>query len=510
MIFKSNIPFVESGLFTQNNTLYIYPSYNLKIFDLPMITVEEFRKHAHQMVDWMADFYTNIESYPVKSRSRPGEIINQLPQSAPEEGESLETIFEDFKKLILPGMTHWQSPGWMAYFPANSSYPSVLGEMLTATLGAQCMMWETSPAAAELEERMMEWLKHAMGLPDHFTGVIQDTASTASLCALLTARERSTGYAINQHGFESNRRFRIYGSAEAHSSIDKAVRIAGFGQENLVKIPADENMAMIPEKLGRAILDDIYHGYTPLAVIATLGTTGTMAFDPLNEIGEISRQHQLWLHVDAAFAGSAAILPEHRNLLSGLEYADSYVFNPHKWLFTNFDLSAYYVKDKDALLKTFSILPEYLKTGVDAHVNNYRDWGIPLGRRFRALKLWFVLRNFGLEGIRNRFREQIRNIRELSEKMHMMPEVEVMAPVRLNMICFRFNPDNRNNIQLNELNQRILRRVNDSGKVFMTHTKILDKFTIRLVAGQTYVEKRHIEQAWDLLQEAAKIEINHA
>jgi aromatic-L-amino-acid decarboxylase len=475
-----------------------------------MITVEEFRKHAHQMADWMADFYENIESYPVKSKARPGEIIDQLPFSAPEKGESMEAIFEDFKRLILPGMSHWQSPGWMAYFPANSSYPSVLAEMLTATLGAQCMMWETSPAAAELEERMMEWLKQAMGLPDHFTGVIQDTASTATLCALLSAREKFSGFTINRRGFETKYKFRIYGSSETHSSIDKAVRIAGFGQENLVKIPVDENLAMIPEKLDEHIHKDIYQGYTPLAIVATLGTTGTMAFDPLETISEISQLHNLWLHADAAYAGSAAILPEWRDMLAGLEHSDSYVFNPHKWLFTNFDLSAYYVKEKDTLQRTFAILPEYLKTDVDQHVNNYRDWGIPLGRRFRALKLWFVIRNFGLEGIREKFREQIRNIQDLAGKMESSPEVEILAPVRLNMICFRFNPGNLDENRLNELNQRILRKVNDSGKIYMTHTKIRGKFTIRLIAGQTYVEKKHLELAWDLLQQAAINERNHA
>jgi len=474
-----------------------------------MITVEEFRKHAHQMVDWMADFYENIESYPVKSRAKPGDIRDQLPLSAPEKGESMDAIFDDFKNLILPGMTHWQSPGWMAYFPANSSYPSVLGEMLTATLGAQCMMWETSPAAAELEERMMEWLKQAMGLPEQFIGVIQDTASTATLCALLSAREKASGFVINRHGFEQKYKFRVYGSTETHSSIDKAVRIAGFGQENLVKIPVDENLAMIPEKLDQTIRKDIYDGFIPLAIVATLGTTGTMAIDPLEKISEISRRHKIWLHVDAAFAGSVALLPEWRWMIAGLEYADSYVFNPHKWLFTNFDLSTYYVKEKEVLLRTFSILPEYLKTAMDHQVTNYRDWGIPLGRRFRALKLWFVLRNFGLEGIRERFRSQIQHIHELELKMKSSAYVEIMAPIHLNMVCFRFNPGDREENKLNELNERILRRVNNNGKIFLTHTKVRGKFTIRLIAGQTYVEKRHVEQAWQILQECAKSEMEH-
>jgi len=474
-----------------------------------MITVDEFREHAHQFVDWMANFYQDIESYPVKSQVKPGEILNQLPLSAPEKGESMNIIFDDFKKIILPGMTHWQSPGWMAYFPANSSYPSVLAEMLTATLGAQCMSWETSPAATELEERMMEWLKHAMGLPDNFIGVIQDTASTATLCALLSARERASGFTINQEGFENHKNFRLYCSTETHSSIDKAVRIAGFGQNNLVKIPVNEKLAIIPDKLDDAIRQDIYDGNKPVAVIASIGTTGTMAIDPLKEVSEICQRYDLWLHVDAAFAGSATILPECRWMIDGLENADSYVFNPHKWLFTNFDLSAYYVKDKKTLIRTFAILPEYLKTTVDQRVNNYRDWGIQLGRRFRALKLWFVLRNFGLDGIRERIRKHNQNISELVDRLASSPEIEILAPTYLNMVCFRFNTGNIPEDKLNEINERILQRVNDTGKVFLTHTRINGKFTIRLVSGQTYVEKRHIEQAWELLQQSAKIEMSH-
>ncbi|MBS0000358.1 MAG: aspartate aminotransferase family protein [Cyclobacteriaceae bacterium] len=473
------------------------------------MSTEEFREYAHQMVDWMADYYKDIESYPVKSRVHPGDIISHLPLSAPEEPESIDAIFADFKKLILPGMAHWQSPGWMAYFPANSSYPSVLAEMLTSTLGAQCMLWETSPAAAELEERMMDWLKQAMGLPEHFTGVIQDTASTATLCALISAREMRSCFTINQHGFDPQNKYRIYCSAEAHSSVDKAVRIAGFGHNNLVKIPVDETLAMIPGKLDDAVREDIYRGFTPLAVIATLGTTGTMAIDPLKTIASITQLHNLWLHVDAAFAGSATILPEWRRIIEGLEYADSYVFNPHKWLFTNFDLSAYYVKERDILIRTFSILPEYLKTKVDQQVKNYRDWGIPLGRRFRALKLWFVLRNFGLEGIREIFRQQIRNIRDLAEKMESDPSLEILAPVNLNMICFRFNPGNIREKDLNDLNDRILRQVNAGGKIFLTHTKINGKYTIRLIAGQTSTKKRHLDQAWELLKQAAKSEMKH-
>ena len=474
-----------------------------------MINSEEFREYAHRFVDWMTDYFENIESYPVESSVHPGDVIGQLLLSPPEEGESIEEIFNDFKNLILPGISHWQSPGWMAYFPANTSYPSVLAEMLTATLGAQCMLWETSPAAAELEERMMEWLKSAMSLPEHFTGVIQDTASTATLCALLSAREKATGFSINRNGFDPRHKFRIYASGASHSSVEKAVRIAGFGQENLVKIQVDEKQSMRSDILEIAIVKDAEKGFIPLAVVATLGTTGTMAMDPLKDIAVICQKHKLWLHVDAAFAGSAAVLPEYRWIFEGLGGADSYVFNPHKWLFTNFDLSAYYVRDKEALIRTFSILPEYLKTDFDSQVNNYRDWGIPLGRRFRALKLWFVLRNFGLDRIRQILRKHIRNIHELAEKMKQDPMVEFLAPVRLNMICFRFRPDRYTEKNLNDLNQHILHRVNASGLIYLTHTKIEGRYTIRIISGQTYTENKHLETAWGLLKQAALNETRH-
>ena len=466
-----------------------------------MINIEEFRQYGHQFVDWMSDYYSSIDDYPVKSKVRPGDIFHQIPDEAPEQSESIQEIFDDFKRIILPGITHWQSPKWFAYFQANSSYPSVLAEMLTATLATQCMIWDTSPAATELEEKMMIWLRKIMGLPEHFEGVIQDTASTATLCAFLSAREKASSFSINSKGFLGDENFRIYCSKETHSSIDKAVRIAGLGDKSLVRIEVDEKLALKPELLDHTIRQDLQSGKKPLCVVATIGTTGTMAIDPLKEIARVCQKYHIWLHVDAAYAGSAMVLPEFRWMIEGLEYADSYVFNPHKWLFTNFDCSAYYVRDKDTLVRTFAIMPEYLKTGVDERVNNYRDWGIQLGRRFRALKIWFVLRNFGTAEIRNRIRKHINMAQELTAVIRKDPGFEIVLTNPLNMICFRFHPENIDDIEtLNNLNQKIMKEVNASGETFLTHTKVNGIFVIRLVAGQTYLEKKHLDDAWNLIR----------
>jgi aromatic-L-amino-acid decarboxylase len=373
--------------------------------------------------------------------------------------------------------------------------------MLTATLATQCMVWETSPAAAELEEKMMLWLKNIMGLPEHFVGVIQDTASTATLCAFLSAREKSSNFRINKQGFKGDENYRIYCSTETHSSIDKATRIAGFGDRNLVKIGVDKNLALHPEILDKAIREDLQSGRKPLCVVATIGTTGTMAIDPLKPIADICQKYNIWLHVDAAYAGSAMVLPDYRWMIEGLEQADSYVFNPHKWLFTNFDFSAYYVKDKDTLIRTFSIMPEYLKTNIDQKVNNYRDWGIQLGRRFRALKIWFVLRNFGITEIKNRIRKHINMVQELSFEINNEPDFEIMAENPLNMVCFRFHPkDIHDDASLNVLNQNIVQELNDTGETFITHTKVNGAYVIRLVAGQTYIEKVHLDTVWNLIK----------
>ncbi|MBN1406199.1 MAG: aminotransferase class V-fold PLP-dependent enzyme [Calditrichaceae bacterium] len=465
-----------------------------------MMNPYDFRKHAHQVVDWIADYFENIEKFPVKSQVQPKEVYNRLPDSAPEQGESMDKIMQDFQNIILPGITHWQSPNFFAYFPANSSYPSVLAEMLTAALGAQCMIWETSPAAAELEEKVMNWLKQMLSLPISWYGVIQDTASSSTLCALITAREIYTNFAVNKSGFTGNEKFRIYGSSETHSSIDKGVKIAGFGLDNLVKIQVDENQAMRPDALRAAIESDISKGFKPLCVVATLGTTGTTGIDPLKVIAEICQKYKIWLHVDAALAGSALILPEYRWMAEGLDMADSFVFNPHKWLFTNFDCSAYFVKDKDALINTFTILPEYLKTKTTGKVNDYRDWGIALGRRFRALKLWFVIRDFGVQGLQERLRYHIQLAEELERKMKEHPEFELMTRRNINLVCFRYHPKNIGaEYELDQLNESILHKLNATGKIYLTHTRIKNHYVIRLIIGQTYVTREHVEKAWQLI-----------
>ncbi len=469
-----------------------------------MLNNEEFRAYAHEMVDWIADYLAQVEKFPVKSKVAPGDIYEKIPYSPPHESEDMDDIMRDFEKVVLPGITHWQSPRFFAYFPANSSYPSILAEMLTAAIGAQCMVWETSPAAAELEEKMMEWLKELMALPKHFHGVIQDTASTASLVAILTAREKATGHQINEKGF-SNQVFRVYCSAETHSSIEKAVKIAGFGSENLVKVKTNKLLQMEVDALRDAIGKDIKDKKIPLCVVGTLGTTGTVAIDPLQEIAGVCQEKNLWFHVDGAYAGPVLALPETREMAKGLELADSFVFNPHKWLFTNFDCSAYFVKDKEALIRTFEIHPEYLKTKSDKKVNNYRDWGIQLGRRFRALKLWFVLRNFGVDGIQATLRRHIELAAIIEKKIQEHPKFEMVVPRSLNLLAFKYVPElNMDGEELNSLNEKILHQVNKTGRLYLTHTKVFGTYALRFVIAQTYVQAKHVDEAWEEIVEVAQ------
>lgn len=461
---------------------------------------EDFRSFGHRFVDWIADYFERVEGFPVLSPLRPGDVRKDIPAAPPVRGEDMEAIFFDFERIILPGMAHWQHPGWFAYFPANSSPPSVLGEMLTAGLGAQCMVWKTSPAAAELEEAVLDWLAQMIGLPPGLSGVIQDTASTATLCALLSARERTTGFVSNDDGFRMP--LTVYASEEAHSSVEKGAKIAGYGRKNLRRIPTDDKFALLPNRLEEAVIRDKGSGFAPACVVATVGTTSSGALDPLKPIGEVCRRHGVWLHVDAAYAGTAALLPEKRWILDGVDLADSFVFNPHKWMLTNFDCSAYYVKDPAALVRTFEIYPEYLKTGVDAKVKNYRDWGIPLGRRFRALKLWFVIRSYGVEGLQAMVREHLRLARLFKDWVEADGRFELLAPVDLGVVCFRLN-DGREESALNALNQMLLDRINGTGRVFLSHTTLRGKYTIRLVAGQRTTEERHIREAWDIIRSAA-------
>ncbi|WP_376693529.1 pyridoxal phosphate-dependent decarboxylase family protein [Wenzhouxiangella sp. EGI_FJ10409] len=467
----------------------------------------EFRRHAHALVDWMADYIDTIEDRPVKARVAPGEITQSLPTEGPLNGEGMEAILEDFREIILPGMTHWQHPMFMGYFPANSSYPSVLAEMLTATLGAQCMSWETSPAAAELEGRVMNWLREWLGLPAQFEGVIQDTASTATLCALLSARERATGFAVNERGFagQGDQRFAIYCSTEAHSSIEKDVKIAGFGSASLRKVPVDGDFAMRPDALAERIEADRAEGVTPLCVIAALGTTSSTAIDPIDAIGEVCASHGIWLHVDAAYAGTALLLPEFRWMLGAATNVDSFVVNPHKWMATNFDCTAYYVRDVEALVRTFEIQPEYLKTRADDQVRNYRDWGIQLGRRFRALKLWFVMRSFGLEGLQAMLRRHIEYGQWLAETVDADQRFERMAPAPLNCVCFRWLPPGEDDeAAIEKANQALLAEIQDGGDLYLTHTRLGGRYALRIVPGQTRVERRHVEAAWGVVLRAVE------
>ncbi|MFH1844631.1 MAG: pyridoxal-dependent decarboxylase [bacterium] len=471
---------------------------------------DTFRRFGHEVIDWVADYLENVDQYPVLARTEPGAIRHRLPAEPPVAGEPMETILADFREIILPGVTHWNHPRFFAYFPANNSGPSILGELLSAGLGINAMLWQTCPAATELEELVLDWLRQMIALPSGFRGVIQDTASTATLCALLCARERFTDQAVNRRGFAAGAEagtLRVYVSREGHSSIEKGAKIAGFGAENVVRIATDDQYALDPADLDRQIEVDKADGRRPCCIVATVGTTSSTALDPLPPVAEIAQRHGLWLHIDAALAGSAAIVPEYRYLLEGVDGADSLVFNPHKWLFTNFDCSAYFTRDAQTLVNTLAILPEYLKTDRDEEVVNYRDWGIPLGRRFRALKLWFVLRYYGVEGLQAKVREHIRLAREFADWVEQSDRFELMAPVPLNTVCFRFAPqlgkdDQPAPEELDRLNKALLDEVNGGGRMFITHTKLGDAYTLRLCAGQTQTRAEHVAEAWDILNSA--------
>ena len=468
-----------------------------------MIDTTAFKEYARDVINWIAEYYENIEDYPVKSPAKPREIFNQLPPAAPAKGERFAMLMKDLEQIIIPGITHWQNPKFFAYFPANTSVPSILAEMITAAIGAQCMKWETSPAATELEEMMMNWLRELIGLPSFFQGVIQDTASTATLCAIITARENQSAFSINSEGFK-DQYFRVYCSEEAHSSVEKAVKIAGIGSRNLVRIKTNDVFDMIPDELEKAIRQDIENGLNPLCVVAALGTTGSAAVDPLDRLSAITTKYNIWLHVDAAYAGSALILPEYRSMTEGIENADSFVFNPHKWLFTNFDCSAYFIKDKDKLVKTFRLVPEYLRTESGEEVNDYSDWGIQLGRRFRALKLWFVMRSFGKEGLQEKIENHISYARHFAEEIVRTNKFRLLAPVNFSLVCFQYVPDKTmKHSDLNVLNELLLQRINASGKLYLSHTRLRDDYTLRLHTSQTNVMLHHVEEAIYFIEKTA-------
>jgi aromatic-L-amino-acid decarboxylase len=466
------------------------------------MTPEEFRRRGHRLIDWLADYQERVEALPVLSRVDPGEVRAALPQDPPQAGEPFDAVMRDLEEIILPGITHWQSPNFYAFFPSNNSGPSILGELASAGLAVQGMMWTTSPACTELETHVLDWLVDMLRLPAGFRsddaggGVIQDTASSASLCALIAARERATDLLSNEGGCDGS--LVAYTSTQAHSSIEKAVRIAGIGSHNLRLVEVDERFAMRPEVLAQQIEDDREAGLIPFFVTATVGTTASNAMDPLAEIGRICDEEDVWLHVDAAMSGTAALCPEYRHIHEGLELADSYCFNPHKWMFTNFDCDCFYVADRSALIRALSILPEYLrnKASQSGAVIDYRDWQVPLGRRFRALKLWFVIRHYGVEGLRYHVRQHVELAQEFAARIEESEDFEVVVPPPLNLVCFR-------HLAGNEFNEQLLERLNAGGDLYLTHAVLDGTYVLRLCVGQTHTESRHVDHAWKRIREVA-------
>ena len=466
------------------------------------MTPDEFRRYGREVVDWIADYYESVENYPVLSQVAPGEIRDTLPEAPPQCGEDFPSILADIERVVLPGITHWQSPNFFAFFPANASGPAILGDLISSGLGVQGMIWATSPACTELETHVLDWVAQMLDLPEKFLsssaggGVIQDSASSATLCSLLAARERATGFATNQEG--GSGRVVAYASSQGHSSIEKAAMIAGVGRKNIRIIDVDEKFAMRPDLLEKQILVDAEEGLTPCYVAATVGTTSSNAMDPLPAIGAVCQKHGLWMHVDAAMSGAAAVCPEFRFIHDGLEYADSYCFNPHKWMFTNFDCDCFYVADRKTLIETLSILPEYLrnKATESGAVIDYRDWQVPLGRRFRALKLWFVIRHYGVQGLQHHVREHVSLAQEFASWVESDPDFELAAPAPLNLVCFR-------HLAGDAVNQEVMDRINRSGELYLTHTKLNDILTLRMSIGQTGTQRRHVENAWRRIREAA-------
>ena len=466
--------------------------------------IEEFRAQAHRVAEWMANYLETVEGRPVRAQTSPGEILALLPGSAPESGEPMERILADFDRVIMPGITHWQHPRFFAYFPANSSPPSVLAEMLTATVAAQGMLWETSPAVNELETRMMEWLRDLLGLPAEFRGSIQDSGSSANLVALIAARERATGGRACREGLAGHPPLAVYSSAEAHSSIEKAGKLAGLGSAFIRKIPVDRDQAMCTDALQEAITQDRAAGIVPCAVVACLGTTGLGSVDPLASIAEITARENIHLHVDAAWAGAAMMLAEHRHHLAGIEHVDSIAVNPHKWLFTNFDCSVLWSRDPEGVARALAMNPAYLLSQEGAAMPEYRDWGVPLARRFRSLKLWFVLRSYGADQLRTMIRQHIDWTARLAQLIRSEPVFEVVAGPRFALLAFRYRPDGWDNERVDAATEALLRRINADGRIYLTRTLLDGRPVIRFVIGQTYTQWRHVEEGWAVIRELAR------
>jgi aromatic-L-amino-acid/L-tryptophan decarboxylase len=467
---------------------------------------EWFRAYGHQIVDWIAEYLENVEHYPVMSQVQPGSIAAGLPRQAPRQGEPFDQVLQDFERIILPGVTHWNHPGFLAYFAVTGSAPGILGEMLTAALNTNGMLWRTSPSSTELEETTLDWLRQMIGLPKQFSGLIYDTASISSMVAIAAARE-AVGLGIREHGMSGRAelpRLRLYCSREAHSSIEKGAVTLGIGQENVRKIGVDDEFRLDPIELRNAIEQDRSAGHRPFCVVATAGTTSTTSVDPVVAIADICEANGLWLHVDAAYGGVAAILPEQRWVLAGAERADSLVINPHKWLFTPIDISALYTRRAETVRAAFSLVPEYLRSGEDGIARNHMDYGPQLGRRFRSLKLWFVLRSFGIEGIQARLREHIRLAQEFAAWVDAAPDWERLAPTPLSAVCFRSHPADVAEAGLDQLNQNILNAINMGGEALLSHTRTKDKLALRLAIGNIRTEERHIRRTWELLNEHAR------
>ena len=469
--------------------------------DMPL---EEFRRHAHAVVDWMADYLANVGEYPVLAQVRPGEVAGRLAASAPEHGEPLEDVLRDFRDIVVPGTTHWNHPDFYAYFSSSSAGPAILGEMLAAALNTNAMLWRTGPAATEMEERTLDWLRQMLGLPEGLHGTIQDTASTSMLVAIAAARE-AAGLGIREEGMSGRDlpRLRVYASEEVHSATDRAAIVLGLGVAGTRKVPTDDALRMDPAALERAIEEDRAAGVHPLCVVATVGTTSTSSIDPVAAIADVCARQGVWLHVDAAYGGSAAIIPELRHIFDGVDRADSLVVNPHKWMFVPVDLSVLYTRWPEVVRRAFSLVPEFLVTPEGETVTNLMDYGPALGRRFRALKLWMSLRWFGAEGMVARIREHVRLAKELARWMEDEPGWEVLAPVPLSLVVFRHAPPGLDEAQTDAHNERILAAVNAGGRAFISHTRVRGRLGLRLAIGNVRTTEQHVRRAWELLRETA-------
>ncbi|UES54471.1 aspartate aminotransferase family protein [Roseibium aggregatum] len=463
----------------------------------------DFAGWGRRVADWAADYHQTLRQRPVRAQVKPGEILNALPEAPPELAEEMEKIFADFEKIVLPGMTHWQHPRFFAYFPANASPPSMLAEYLVTAMAAQCMLWQTSPAATEMETRMMDWLRQAVGLPGSFTGVIQDSASTATLAAVLTMRERALSWDGNKAGLSGQPRLRVYSSNEVHTSIDRAIWISGIGQDNLVRIPVlGPHRSMDPDALRAAIEADLAAGFRPAGIIACTGGTGVGASDDVGAVVTVAKDFGLYVHLDAAWAGAAMIVPEYRELWEGVDGVDSMVFNPHKWLGAQFDCSAHFVRDPEDLVRTLAIRPEYLKTHGHDGIVNYSEWSVPLGRRFRALKLWFLMRSYGLEGLRGRLRNHVDWSAALAERLRAEPDFEITSEPVLSLFSFRFAPESARD--LDTLNQRLVDTINDDGRIYLTQTLLDGAKVVRFQVGQFDCTQEDVAFAFDVIIEIAR------